>query len=147
MLGRINNVQLKYLFIYNGASSYDFPCIKNKLVQPIHNLALDQNFRTTYPVEQVLNFSQMIKQINRFSTEKLENSIYEVPIITQTLNINNLRTTSAKSINLNTIRKLVEYSLKNIGKDIVYSLPFLDIPVQRQVGIVTCPAGQREQKC
>ena len=42
------------IFIYlqnNGASSYDFPCIKNKLVQPIHNLAIDQNFRTTYPVE------------------------------------------------------------------------------------------------
>ena len=47
-------------------------------------------------------------------TEKLKNSILEMPIITQTLNINNLRTTSATSINLHIIRKLVEYSLKNV---------------------------------
>ena len=44
--------------------------------------------------------------------EKLKNSIFEMPIIAQTLNINNLRTSSAKSINLHTIRKLTEYSLK-----------------------------------
>ena len=44
--------------------------------------------------------------------EKLKNSIFEMPIIAQTLNINNLRTVSAKSINLHTIRKLTEYSLK-----------------------------------
>ena len=43
--------------------------------------------------------------------EKLKNSIFEMPIIAQTLN-NNLRTASAKSINLHTIRKLTEYSLK-----------------------------------
>ena len=46
--------------------------------------------------------------------EKLKNSIFEMPIITQTLNINNLRTKSAKSIKLHTIRKLVEYSLENV---------------------------------
>ena len=44
--------------------------------------------------------------------EKLKNSIFEMPIIAQTLNISNLRTASAKSINLHTIRKLTEYSLK-----------------------------------
>ena len=44
--------------------------------------------------------------------EKLKNSIFEMPIIAQTLNINNLRTASAKSINLHTSRKLTEYSLK-----------------------------------
>ena len=42
--------------------------------------------------------------------EKLKNSIFEMPKITQTLNISNLRTTSGKSINLDNIRKLVEYS-------------------------------------
>ena len=47
-------------------------------------------------------------------TEKLKNSIFEMPIITQTLNINNLRTTSAKSINVDSIRKLVEYCLINL---------------------------------
>ena len=46
--------------------------------------------------------------------QKIKNSIFEMPIILQTLNINNLRTTSAKSINLHTIRKLIEYSLKNV---------------------------------
>ena len=45
--------------------------------------------------------------------KKLKNSIFEMPVIPQTLNILNLRTTSAKSINLNTIRKLIEYSFKN----------------------------------
>ena len=35
-----------------------------------------------------------------------------MPIIPKTLNINNLRTTIAKYINLHTIRKLIEYSLK-----------------------------------
>ena len=42
------------IFIYlqnNGASSYDLPHIENKLVEPIRNLAIDQNFRTTYAVE------------------------------------------------------------------------------------------------
>ena len=48
--------------------------------------------------------------------KKLEHSIFEIPTITQTLNINNLRTTTAKSINLYTIRKLVEYILKNAGQ-------------------------------
>ena len=46
--------------------------------------------------------------------EKLKNSIFEISIIAQTLTINNLRTTSANSINLHTIRKLTEYSLKNV---------------------------------
>ena len=55
--------------------------------------------------------------------EKSKNSIFGMPIITQTLNINNLRTTGARSINLHTIRKLVEYSLKNF--------PFRDIAVRR----------------
>ena len=46
--------------------------------------------------------------------EKLKNSIFEIPIIPQTLNINNYRNTRTKSINLHIIRKLIRYSLKNI---------------------------------
>ena len=57
-------------------------------------------------------------------TEKLKNSISEMPIITQTLNINNLRTTSAKSINVDTIRKLVEYCLKNLMARVTLFLSF-----------------------
>ena len=56
--------------------------------------------------------------------EKLKNSIFEMPIITQTLNLNNLRTTSAKSINLHTVRKLVEYSLNNVWQRQCLLLPF-----------------------
>ena len=52
---------------------------------------------------------------NLFSTGKIEKLDFWVfPIITQTSNINSLRTTSAKSINLNNIRKIIEYSLKNL---------------------------------
>ena len=64
--------------------------------------------------------------------ENLKNSVFEMPIITQTLNINNLRTTSAKSINLHTSRNLVEYSLKNVEAMVnVYSNHFGDIAVKR----------------
>ena len=47
--------------------------------------------------------------------EKLKNSTFEMPIIAQTLNINKSRTTRAKSTNLHTIRKLIEYSLERFG--------------------------------
>ena len=57
--------------------------------------------------------------------EKLKNSLFEIPIIPQTLNINNYRTTSAKSINLHIIRKFIEYSLKTfLSKQYLVS-PFL----------------------
>ena len=64
--------------------------------------------------------------------EKLKNWIFEMPIIPQTLNINNSRTTRAKSINLHTIRKLIECSFKKVqGKGNVYSCRFRDIDVRR----------------
>ena len=56
--------------------------------------------------------------------EKLKNSIFEMPINPQTLNINNLRTTNGNSINLHTIRKLVEHSLKMFCQGNVYSYVF-----------------------
>ena len=62
--------------------------------------------------------------------EKLKNSIFEMPIIPQILNTNNLRNTSAKSINLHTIRKLIECSLRNVfSKGNVYYYRFRDIAV------------------
>ena len=60
-------------------------------------------------------------------TEKLKNSISEMPIITQTLNINNVRTTIAKSINLHTIRKFAEYSLKNVLAKAMFTLTVFEI--------------------
>lgn len=43
--------------------------------------------------------------------ENSKNSIFEIPIIPKTSKINNLRTTGANSINLHTVRKLIENSL------------------------------------
>ena len=54
---------------------------------------------------------------------KLKNSIFEMPIITQTLNINDMRITIANSINLDNIRKVVEYSLKNLSAKAMFTLP------------------------
>ena len=46
--------------------------------------------------------------------EKFKNSIFEIPIIPQILNFNNLKATNAKSISLDIIRKLIEYSTENV---------------------------------
>ena len=50
-----------------------------------------------------------------------------MPIIPPTLNINNLRTTSVMSTNLDTIRKLIKYSLKNIPAKAAFTLTFFEI--------------------
>ena len=50
-----------------------------------------------------------------------------MPIITQNLNMNNLRTTSGKSINLHTIRELVEYSFKNVAAKAMFTHSVLEI--------------------
>ena len=57
----------------------------------------------------------------------MKNSIFEMPITTQTLNINNLRTTSSKSINLHTIRNLIEYSLKKVVVKATFTLRVSEI--------------------
>ena len=76
--------------------------------------------------------------------ETLKISIFEMSIITKTLNINNLRPISAKSINLHAIRKLGEYPVKNVvSKGNVYSYRFRDFAIQREGGIVTHLAGHR----
>ena len=67
--------------------------------------------------------------------EKLINSIFEKPIISQILNINNLKTTSAKSIKLHTFRKLIEYA-KRYCKGNVYSYRYRDTAFRILVGII-----------
>ena len=57
--------------------------------------------------------------LNLLVPEKLKTSIFEIPISQQLLNINNLRTTSVRSLNLHTIRKLIEYSFQNMVKEMV----------------------------
>ena len=64
--------------------------------------------------------------------EKLKNLIFEMPAVPQNLNMKNLRTTSAKSISLNTIRKLIKYLFKNIHcKGNIYSYRFGDIAFRK----------------
>ena len=55
---------------------------------------------------------------------KKKKRFFEMPIMAQTLNINNLRTKRAESINLHTIRILIEYSLKNVLVNQCLLLPF-----------------------
>ena len=59
--------------------------------------------------------------------EKLKNSIFEISIIPQTLNITNYRTPSAKPINLDIIRKLIEFSLKSNCVNAIFSLTVFGI--------------------
>ena len=79
--------------------------------------------------------------------EKLKNSIFEMPIITKSLNINNLRTTSAKSINLPTIRKLVEYSFKIVRAKATFTLTVFEtlLPKGRSV-LWTAQQGTGSEK-
>ena len=62
----------------------------------------------------VFNFFFLRFSLTVSVQEKLKNSTSEMPKIPQTLNINNLRTTIAKSINQHTNRNLIEYFLKNV---------------------------------
>ena len=48
-----------------------------------------------------------------FSTRKNESSFLEMSIIPQDLNMNNLVTVSSNAINMQAIRNLIKYSLKN----------------------------------
>ena len=86
--------------------------------------------------------SDISQQLTLSVPEKLKNSVFEMPIIPQTLNINNLRTTSAKSINLQKIRKLIENYLKNVRVKTVFTLTLLEILLFGwRVGIITLPKG------
>ena len=69
--------------------------------------------------------------------QKLKTLIFEMPIFPQTLNINTLRTTSAKPISMHTIGKLIKYSLKNVSVKTMFTInSFRDITVQSQFGII-----------
>ena len=69
-----------------------------------------------------------------------------MPIIPQTLNMNNLRTASAKSINLHTIRKLIENSLKNVRVKTIFTFTACEIflPKGRSV-LSTAQRGTRNK--
>ena len=59
--------------------------------------------------------------------EKSRNSIFKIPIVPQTLSINNQRTTSTKSINLDITRKPIKYSLKKAGLKTTFTLTVFEI--------------------
>ena len=57
----------------------------------------------------------------------MKNLIFEISIIPQTLNITNYRTPSGKPINLDIIRKLIEFSLKSNCVNAMFSLTVFGI--------------------
>ena len=74
----------------------------------------------------------------------MKNSIFEMLIIPQALNINNSITARAKSINLHTIRKPIEYFFKIVGIKAMFTPTVFEIlmsegrsvlsPAQRSTG-------------
>ena len=72
--------------------------------------------------------------LSRLVPQKLKNSIIEMPIITQTLNINNLRNTSTKSINLILLKNLL-----NVLWEMLQQRQFLVWPFSRYC----CPKVRR----
>ena len=75
----------------------------------------------------VLCASFLLYQLTLSIPGKLKNLIFGILIVLQTLNINNKRTTSTCSINLNIIRKFIEYSLKDACLKIVSNLIIFEI--------------------
>ena len=64
-------------------------------------------------------------------------------IIPQTLNINNSRTTKAKPINLHTIRKLIEYSIKKVHIKAMFTPTVFEILISEDLKRVK---GQRVKR-
>ena len=81
--------------------------------------------------ENVIEYNHPINFLTLSVPEKLKYSIFEMPIIPQTLNINNLGTGSAKSINLHTIRKFNEYSLKNVLVQAMFTVTVFEMLLSR----------------
>ena len=59
--------------------------------------------------------------------EVLKNSIFMIATIPQALNINNYRTASAKSINLDIIRKFIKYSLHKVLVKVTFTFIVFEI--------------------
>ena len=59
--------------------------------------------------------------------QELKILIFEMQIFPQTLNINNLKATSAKSISMHTIGKLIKYSLKSVRVKTMFTLTVFEI--------------------
>ena len=64
-----------------------------------------------------------------------------MPIIPQTLSIKNLRTTNAKSMNMHVLRKLIEYSLKNLLLKAMFTIAVFGIFLLKDRSVVS-PAQQ-----
>ena len=77
--------------------------------------------------------------------KNLKNSIFEMPIIPQTSNINNLRGRSAKSINLHTIRKVIKYSLKKVSLKAMFTLNFFEILLEGRSVLLLAERGTKSE--
>ena len=52
---------------------------------------------------------------------------FEIPIITKTINVNNLKTAIAKSLNRDAISRLIEYSFKKVQVKATFTTTVLKI--------------------
>ena len=77
--------------------------------------------------------------------KKFKNSIFEMPIIPQTSNINNLRGRSAKSINLHTVRKVIKYSLKKVSLKAMFTLNFFEILLEGRSALLLAERGTKSE--
>ena len=77
--------------------------------------------------------------------KKFKNSIFEMPIIPQTSNINNLRGRSAKSINLHTVRKVIKYSLKKVSLKAMFTLNFFEILLEGRSVLLLAERGTKSE--
>ena len=59
--------------------------------------------------------------------KKLKKLIFEISIIQQNLDINNLRNTSSKYVDIKTTRKLIEYYLKSVGIKAMFTITVFEI--------------------
>ena len=59
--------------------------------------------------------------------KKLKKLIFKISIIQQNLDINNLRNTSSKYVDIKTTRKLIEYYLKSVGIKAMFTITVFEI--------------------
>ena len=88
--------------------------------------------------------------------EKFLKLVFEMPMIPKTWNINNVRTKSSKTINWYTIRKLLQYFLKNFLVKAIFTLSVFEIllfqgrlvlsPTQQGTGSVRLKVSVKNQK-
>ena len=95
--------------------------------------------------EWILNFFSFTPS----EPKKLKDSIFDIRVILQTLNITNLRSTGAKSINLHAVRKLIECSLRNCRLKALFAFTVFEILLSKCWSVLSlnrCDTGSKRVK-